>query len=198
MSSISSTHRAAAKGILMSEIQWGRMHDELYEDMVSCLLSHLNPKLKRIDGRGGDKGRDAQFRGEQFEIFQLKYFPGRVGKSQRAQVKKSLDTAAKLDPDRWTLVLPTDFTPGELEWFERLVKKYSFDCDWWGRTKLNALFSERSFISRYFLEDEQKRVIELLKELNQEQAAISGGIPMRARPSKEGGGVPADRLLLRR
>lgn len=161
----------------MSEIQWDRLHDELYEDMVCCLLSHLNPKIKRIDGRGGDKGRDAQFRGEQFEIFELKYFPARVGKSQRAQVKKSLDTAAKLQPDSWTLVLPTEFTPGELEWFEKLTKDRPFSCDWWGRAKLNAFFSERPFISRYFLEDEQKRVIELLKELNQEQAVISGGIP---------------------
>src|SRR5450759_4496404 len=44
----------------MTPINWA-MSPEVYEDMVSCLLSHLNRETRRIDGSGGDGGRDVQF-----------------------------------------------------------------------------------------------------------------------------------------
>jgi hypothetical protein len=63
----------------MSEVEWKRLSANSYEDMVSVLLSQMNPKLRRIDGSGGDGGRDAEFpRDEGPEIYQLTQAEARV------------------------------------------------------------------------------------------------------------------------
>jgi hypothetical protein len=36
----------------MAEIEWSRLSSKTYEDMVGCLLSHKNPKVRRIDRVG--------------------------------------------------------------------------------------------------------------------------------------------------
>jgi hypothetical protein len=157
----------------MSEVVWERLSSGQYEDMVSVLLSHLNPRIRRIDGSGGDGGRDSEFpREDGPEIFQLKKFTGRMNGGRRGQVKSSLKTAARRKPVAWHLVVPIDPTPGEGEWFEGLRKEYDFPLHWDGKTWLDAQMAERPFIQRYFLTDERDRVMELLKQLHEEQAAI--------------------------
>ena len=42
------------------QIQWDGFEPQGYEDMVSVLLSRLHPDAQRIDGKGGDGGRDAE------------------------------------------------------------------------------------------------------------------------------------------
>ena len=62
----------------MTPINWA-MSPEVYEDMVSCLLSHLNRETRRIDGSGGDGGRDVQFElPDGLHIFELKSFTDRM------------------------------------------------------------------------------------------------------------------------
>ena len=41
-------------------ILWEDVGHEKYEDMVSVILSRLYPDARRIDGKGGDGGRDVQ------------------------------------------------------------------------------------------------------------------------------------------
>ena len=41
-------------------IRWECLGERKYEDMVSVLLSRLHPDSQRIDGKGGDGGRDVQ------------------------------------------------------------------------------------------------------------------------------------------
>ena len=41
-------------------IRWNEFEPQKYEDMVSVLLSRLHPDAQRIDGKGGDGGRDVQ------------------------------------------------------------------------------------------------------------------------------------------
>ena len=57
-----------------------------YEDMVSFLLSRLHPDAQRIDGKGGDGGRDVQMaRGQDGQIvdaFELKSFTVRMTSSR--------------------------------------------------------------------------------------------------------------------
>jgi hypothetical protein len=157
----------------MSEVEWEKLNAGLYEDMVSVLLSHLNPKIRRIDGSGGDGGRDAEFaRDDGPEIYQLKKFTGRMNGGRRGQVKSSLKKAAERDPVAWHLVVPIDHTPGELEWLEDLQRAYDFPLYWDGRTWLNTQMAERPFIPAYFLADERDRILELIGQLNEEQAAL--------------------------
>ena len=65
-------------------IRWEDVGHEKYEDMVSVLLSRLYPDARRIDGKGGDGGRDVQIAdasdGSIMGVFQLKGFTGRVGR----------------------------------------------------------------------------------------------------------------------
>jgi hypothetical protein len=158
----------------MSAIDWESPATKAqFEDMVCVLLSHLNPEIQRIDGAGGDGGRDAVFPTDDGpEIYQLKRFTGRVNGGRRGQVKSSLKKAAQHDPVAWHLVVPIDPTPKELEWFEGLKSEYQFPLNWDGKTWLNSQMAERAFIPNYFLTDEQDRAFELLRQLKQENAAI--------------------------
>lgn len=64
------------------EIRWEELEPQRYEDMVSVLLRRLHPDAQRIDGKGGDGGRDVQIvHGKDDQItdaFELKSFTGRI------------------------------------------------------------------------------------------------------------------------
>ena len=158
-------------------IRWNELEPTGYEDMVSVLLSRLHPNARRIDGKGGDGGRDVQLvsgeDGEVLTAFELKSFTGRVERVQRRQVERSLKRAAVLQPPQWTLVVPIDPTPGEEEWFRQLGEKYRVPTDWLGKTWLDEKMSAFPDIRRYFLEGARDEVYRLLKEIREEQARIT-------------------------
>jgi hypothetical protein len=59
--------------------------------MVAVLISRIHPEAQRIDGSGGDGGRDVQLPlPTGLEIFELKSFTGRMTATRRRQVEKSL------------------------------------------------------------------------------------------------------------
>ena len=159
------------------QIRWEDIDRHRYEDMVSVLLSRLHPDAQRIDGTGGDGGRDVQIvHGQDDQIidaFELKSFTGRVTKSRRAQTSRSLKRAATLDPAQWSLVVPIDPTPNEMAWFHRLGKGYSFPVKWLGRTWLDEKMSAFPDIRRYFLEGAKDEVFQLLREIREEQARVT-------------------------
>ena len=114
-----------------------------YEDIVSVLLSRLHPDAQRIDGKGGDGGRDVQIvsgqDGQITDAFELKSFTGRMTFGRRKQVERSLKRAAALGPAQWTLVVPIDPTPAEEKWFRQLGTGYCFPTRWYGKTWLDGL-----------------------------------------------------------
>ena len=158
-------------------IRWDELGHEKYEDMVSVLISRLHPDAQRIDGKGGDGGRDVQIINEQdssiAEAFQLKSFTGRMGPTQRKQVANSLKRAAALEPAQWALVVPIDPTPREDEWFRDLGKDYSFPTRWFGKTWLDEKMSAFPDIQRYFLEGAEHEVIRLLQDIGNEKARVA-------------------------
>ncbi len=158
-------------------IRWEDLGTQKFEDMVSVLLSSLHPDSQRIDGKGGDGGRDVQIvhadDSSIAEAFELKSFTGRVGSGRRKQVKRSLDRAADLGPARWTLVVPIDPNPSELEWFCQLGKEYSFPLKWRGKTWLDEKMAAHPDIGSYFVEGAKDEVYSLLLELHQEQAILT-------------------------
>ncbi|MFN8521131.1 MAG: hypothetical protein U0667_17480 [Chloroflexota bacterium] len=162
----------------MARVRWADLSEKQYEDMVSVLLSHLHPDATRIDGSGGDGGRDVQIlRHDGLSAFELKSFTGRMTRGRRRQVKSSLQTASGLNPRDWTLIVPIDFTPEELAWFEGLGSSVPFRIEHRGKTWLDAQLAQRPCITRYFREDAANEVARLAEVLQQEEAVLVGGAP---------------------
>lgn len=147
--------------------------------MVACLLSHQKPEVRRIDGSGGDGGRDCQFEdADGLHAYEMKGFPkGRVGKTQRRQVERSLKRVATLSPADWTLITPVDPTPEEWDWFKGLRTKYPFPLEWHGLTWLDLEFAQRPFIADYYLGTTKEKVYDLLRDIHEEQAGLAHGMP---------------------
>ena len=158
-------------------IRWEELGPQRYEDIVSVLVSRLYPDAQRIDGKGGDGGRDLQIvRGQDNRLtdaFELKSFTSRMTSGRRRQVEQSLKRAAILDPARWSLIVPIDPTPAEDRWFRQLERNYGFPIAWFGRTWLDEEMSAFPDIRRYFLEGANDEVVGLLRELHQEQARVT-------------------------
>ena len=145
--------------------------------MVAVLLSRLHPESQRIDGSGGDGGRDVQIvtgeDGQVRDAFELKSFTGRMTSGRRRQVARSLRRAASLEPRNWTLIVPIDPTPGEEQWFADLGDPYSFPTAWLGKTWLDEKMAAYPDIHRYFVEGAADEAVRLVAQLNQEQAIVT-------------------------
>jgi len=166
---------------VMVRVRWEDLErTPLYEDVVSVLLSRLHPNAERIDGIGGDGGRDVQLRTpERLNLFELKSFTGRLSAknpNRRSQVEESLRNAAGLQPDSWALVVPIDHNKQELKWFDGLRKQYPFPLVWHGRTWLDDQIAAFPDVHRYYIEGVHNEVVELLRQLNAEQSALAGGV----------------------
>ena len=158
-------------------IRWEDLGPQRYEDIVSVLVSRLHPDAQRVDGKGGDGGRDLQIvRGQDNQLtdaFELKSFTGRMTSVRRRQVERSLKQVANFDPARWSLIVPIDPTPAEDHWFRQLGRNYGFPIAWLGRTWLDEKMSAFPDIRRYFLEGANDEVVRLLRELQHEQARVT-------------------------
>ena len=150
----------------LNRVPWEGLDPETYEDMVSVLVSRLHPTAQRIDGSGGDGGRDVLIPAEDGPvIFQLKSHTGRMNQSRRRQIESSLAGAAQHDPSKWFLVVPIDPTPGELKWFDPLVEPYGFECRWLGKTWLDSEMAKKPEIARYYAHGDRYELSEFLKLL---------------------------------
>ena len=105
----------------MLRVDFSRLSSKQYEDMISVLLSRIR-QIHRVDGSGGDGGRDCYFRDENgIDVYELKSFLGRMNDVRRQQVVRSLQRALKGSARTWSLVVPIDATPKEQEWFDSLA-----------------------------------------------------------------------------
>jgi hypothetical protein len=165
----------------MAPVHWDKVPQPTYDDMVAVLISTLHPASERLDGRGGDGGRDVQLRHDdgRLDLFELKSFTGRLGwkPNRRSQVERSLKKAAQHNPDSWTLVVPIDHNKEELAWFDGLRRRYAFPLVWSGRTWLDKQMASHPAIVRYYLEGGDGEAMRLLRELHREQAKLAGGLP---------------------
>jgi hypothetical protein len=161
-------------------IDWAKVGPgERFEKIISTLLSTLHPDSERIDGAGGDGGRDHQFRtNERLDLWQSKSFLGRLSASstRKRQISESLTAAAALQPDSWTLVTPMVPTPEERTWFDGLQHNYPFPLVWRGGDWLEARLAEHPSIERHFMSGDNEYVA-LVRELREEQEALVDGLP---------------------
>lgn len=151
----------------LTMVRWEEFEDNPagFEKLASVLILRVFPGTERIDGKGGDGGRDAQRRGPNgITFFEFKKFT-KVNSSQRRQIKKSLDKAAQSKPEKWVLVLPTDKNPALDEWFtKQLQPQYDFQLEWLGRTWLDAHIAQHPDLRRYILDTAQNEVYNAVVE----------------------------------
>ncbi|MFJ9430953.1 hypothetical protein ACIRQY_15005 [Streptomyces sp. NPDC101490] len=158
-----------------------------YETAVAVLLSLLNPDVIRVDGSGGDGGRDVLFRRDDgtLAIYEMKSFTGRLNHSRRQKVERSLARAAEHGPTSWTLVVPIDQTPTELDWFEGLRSRYPFQLSWHGLNWLRARELEQPAFTHHYLHDGIWTTQEVMRQLADGQlVAVTDGPEAVARISE--------------
>ena len=137
--------------------------------MAAVLLSRIR-QTHRVDGSGGDGGRDCYFPGEHgTDAYELKSFTGRMTPGRRQQVKHSLDRAMEKSPRTWTLVVPINPTPAEQKWFASLQTGASASLEWLGKTWLEDQLANHPDITRYFA-GAAEEVVRLLADIAREEA----------------------------
>lgn len=162
----------------MPAVDWDHISRQQTEDVISMLLNHQYPnRAERINGSGGDDGRDVQLRlDDGLHAREIKSFTTTLTPAQKRQIKNSLLTAASLHPVDWEVLLPHDFTPAEVRWFDELRELVDFPISWRGRTWLDTELSERPSIERYYFGGVAAEVERLLTMARQEEAALSQGV----------------------
>lgn len=178
-----------------NRVRWEDLDPGTYEDMVAVLVSRLYPESQRIDGSGGDGGRDVVVPTENgLVVFELKSFTGRMNSSRRRQVEASLRRASEHEPVEWFLVVPIDPNPGELDWFTRVAEGYGFVCRWLGKCWLDGEMAAKPEIARYYAHGrryELEEFLDMLRGIGAEPPPIGDGI---ARTAAERAGSIVDKL----
>jgi hypothetical protein len=160
------------------DIDWDRLSEKQCEDLITALLTELYPHGRRIDGRGGDGGRDYEVPVDGgWHRFEVKSWSEQFGKSQKQQLKASLQTTLRANPVRVTVVVPLDETPGMVAWLDRQQATTSVPLEWWGRTWLETHLAARPHLVRAFARTSLERTLERLAEYHAEQAVLPNGVP---------------------
>jgi hypothetical protein len=146
------------------QIRFEQLSPRQYEEMVLVLLSRVQ-QAQRVDGSGGDDGRDFYFSDVNgTDAFELKSFTGRLTSAIRQQVERSLNRAMRHSPRSWTLVMPVDPTSTDEQWFNSLRTDFSVPLEWMGKTWLEENLNRYPDIVRYFSGGADE-VVRLLSEI---------------------------------
>lgn len=149
----------------MGDVEWPK-DPGAYEQAVAVLLSCMHPQLVRVDGSGGDGGRDAQLTApDGLHVFEMKSFTGRMTKGRRDKVEKSLGRAALLNPVSWDVIVPIDLNPTEEKWFSGLQQRFSFPLLWRGATWIKARLAEHPAVRRFYFANHHAELGHLLQEI---------------------------------
>ncbi|MCM1967960.1 hypothetical protein [Streptomyces sp. G1] len=149
----------------MGDVSWPD-DAQAYEQAIAVLLSSMHPQVMRIDGVGGDGGRDAQLIDtDGLHVFEMKSFTGRMTKGRRNKVEASLSRAALLEPISWDVIVPIDLNPAEEAWFVGMQGRYPFPLAWRGATWIKARLTEHPAVRRFYFADHHAELGHLLQEL---------------------------------
>ena len=166
----------------MPRVDFSGLSPGRYEDMVSVLLSRIR-QTRRVDGRGGDDGRDCYFSDEAgTDAYELKSFTGRMTGVRRQQVARSLRRALEQAPRTWSLVVPIDATPKEQEWFGSLMPGTTTKLTWLGKTWLEGQLAAHPDIGRYFA-GASDEVVQILADIARTDALPSDAPGLATRMS---------------
>ncbi|MCZ0210699.1 hypothetical protein OZK63_35480 [Streptomyces sp. UMAF16] len=165
----------------MVEVPWEELAKKprVCESLVTLLLLRLYPRTQAVDGTGGDGGRDLFEYTEDNRLinYEVKSFTGRMTKSRRDQVKRSLVSTARSQPDHWDLVVPIDPNPAEQLWFDGLHAEFPFVRQWRGRSWLDAHFATHGDLVRYALHNSDTHILDRIAEARAERDCLLRGVP---------------------
>ncbi|MGW4198848.1 hypothetical protein [Streptomyces sp. NPDC005004] len=165
----------------MVEVPWEELakKPKVCECLVTLLLLRLYPRAQAVDGTGGDGGRDLFEYSEANQLinYEVKSFTGRMTKSRRDQVQRSLVSTARSQPDHWDLVVPIDPNPAEQRWFDGLRAEFPFVRQWRGRSWLDTHFAAQDDLVRYALHNSDSYILDRIAEARAERDCLLRGIP---------------------
>ncbi|WP_405553936.1 hypothetical protein [Streptomyces sp. NBC_01171] len=149
------------------------------EALVTMLVLRLRSRAQEVDGTGGDGGRDLYEYTEFGELihYEAKSFTGRMTSSRREQVRRSLISTTRYQPDHWDLLVPISPNPAEMSWFEGLRDEFPFVRNWCGLNWLNQHFAQHDDLVRYALQGSGDYILDRIAEARAERDLIIGGIP---------------------
>ena len=109
------------------DIDFHRLSRERFERLCRQVVCEEYPGAQPVEARPGDEGIDAM-RGVIDEhldtIWQFKHFPQGIGKSQKGQIRGSLNRATAHKPDRWVCVLSCDPDANGHRYFGKLKQEF--------------------------------------------------------------------------
>ena len=143
---------------------------EKFEELTAHLIRSESPDTDRVRIVRGDGGVDAHDGALSdplgVDVYQIKFFPERIGDSQKAQIRRSFNRARKNKDFRmksWTLCLPIDMSFEEKQWFEDWKATQAYTGieiqPVWGAFRLEGLLYEeknRHLRKAFFEEDRQQ------------------------------------------
>ncbi|MFS8105141.1 restriction endonuclease [Lentzea alba] len=153
-----------------------------YERLAKLLILREFPGAVAIDGRGGDGGVDLRWDSpDGLVIFECKKYT-KIANTQRRHIKRSLGNAANHQPARWILVVPTDPTPTQHEWFtSQLAADAPFTIEWLGRNWLDERIAAHPDIRRSVLDGAQIEVFKAVAEARAEADFLIGASDFASR-----------------
>ena len=132
---------------------------------MSVLLSRLR-QARRVDGSGGDGGRDCYFPDEHgTDAYELKSFTGRMDQAQRRQVERSLARAMKTEPAHLDAGRAHRPDPGGAAVVRLPGCRRAAQLEWLGKTWLEEQLAQFPDIPRYF-SGAAEEVIRILAEIS--------------------------------
>ncbi|WP_430378172.1 hypothetical protein [Streptomyces sp. B1-3] len=166
----------------MVRVPWDKQAAEspkVSEVLVTMLVLRLREKARAVDGSGGDGGRDLfEYTADgELVVYEAKSFTGRMDKTRRKQVVRSLISAARHQPDHWDLLVPIDHNPAELRWFEELREEFPFVRHWRGRSWLDEKLAAHPDLVRSALQESGDYILERIAEARAERDVLLGGLP---------------------
>lgn len=161
----------------MKGFTWSDLGPDDIEELLAALLVEMYPGATRVDGAGGDGGRDVIWEPGPggLEIFEIKSFTARLTKKQRGQVEKSLAKALDHGPVRWHLVVPLNHAPSELRWFNTLRKTSLVPLTWFGRTSIENQLSRRRHLLVGYVQSVRETALETVAKYAGEKAVLARG-----------------------
>lgn len=143
------------------------------------------------DGRGGDGGIDVGLiqAGKYTRIYQLKFFPEGFGSfrsiTRKRQIEASFNAALKGQNylPHWTLVMPSKFTPKELEFVHSLPQGRKLRVDTLGPREMDALLATHPQLIEQI---NREPILQALATLRAEDAALMDPADLRRRVAQLG------------
>ncbi|MDX3075941.1 hypothetical protein [Streptomyces sp. MI02-7b] len=169
----------------MVSVPWDKLAKTptVSEALVTMLVLRMHSRAQEVDGTGGDGGRDLFEFTEDGELvhYEAKSFTGRMTRSRREQVRRSLISTARYQPDHWDLLVPISPNPTEMRWFNDLRTEFPFVRDWRGLHWLDQQFAQHPDLIRYALQESGDYILERIAEARAERDVMLGGVPDLAR-----------------